>query len=63
MNENTGIAEVTKVLKQPVFKLAGGLEVAGFTIRAKMYVPAQRYSHDLFYVNVISPERLGGGAH
>jgi hypothetical protein len=40
MKEIIAIAEVTKVLRDPAFRLAGGLEVAGFTIRAKMHAPA-----------------------
>ena len=45
--------------KQPVVRLAGGLEVSGFTVRAKMYAPAHKYSDDLFYVKVTSPVALG----
>jgi hypothetical protein len=59
MKESTGIATVTKVLKHPVVRLAGGLEVRGFTVRAKMYAPADKYSDDLFYVKVTSPRALG----
>jgi hypothetical protein len=59
MKESTGIATVTKVLKQPVVRLAGGLEVRGFTVRAKMHTPAHKYSDDLFYVKVTSPVALG----
>ena len=58
MKESTGIATVTKVLKQPVIRLAAGLEVSGFTVRAKMYAPAHRYSDDLFYVKVTNPVAL-----
>jgi hypothetical protein len=58
MEEGTGIATVTKVLKQPVIRLAAGLEVSGFTVRAKMYAPAHRYSDDLFYVKVTNPVAL-----
>ncbi len=58
MKESTGIATVTKVLKQPVIRLAAGLEVSGFTVRAKMYAPAHKYSDDLFYVKVTNPVAL-----
>jgi hypothetical protein len=59
MKEDTGIAIVTKVLKRPVVRLTGGLEVSGFTARARMYAPAHKYSDDLFYVKVISPAAMG----
>jgi hypothetical protein len=59
MKESTGIATVTKVLKQPVVRLAGGLEVCSFTVHAKMHAPAHKYSDDLFYVKVTSPRALG----
>ena len=59
MKESTGIATVTKVLKQPVVRLAAGLEVSGFAVRAKMYAPTHKYSDDLFYVKVTNPVALG----
>jgi len=59
VKESTGIATVTKVLKQPVVRLAAGLEVSGFAVRAKMYAPAHKYSDDLFYVKVTNPVALG----
>jgi hypothetical protein len=58
MEENTGIAVVTGSTKQPVVKVAEGLEVGGFTVRAEMDVPANKYSQDLFLVKIVEPAGL-----
>jgi hypothetical protein len=46
---------VTRVTKHPVVEVAEGGQVGGFTIHAKMYVPANEYSTDLYLVKIIEP--------
>jgi hypothetical protein len=55
MEEATGIAEVIRVTKHPVFEIAEGVEVGGYTVQAKMETPADQYSHDLFLVRISKP--------
>lgn len=58
MEEGSGIAEVTGVTKHPVVEVAEGVEVGGYTIRAKMYVPAVKYSNDFYLVKIMEPKGL-----
>jgi hypothetical protein len=55
MEEGTGIAEVIRVTKHPIVEIAEGVEVGGYTVRARMYAPAQRYSQEVFRVKISKP--------
>ena len=35
-----------------------GVEVRGYTVRAKMYVPAVKYSNDFYLVKILEPKGL-----
>jgi hypothetical protein len=48
-------AIVTYLEKLPVREVAEGVRVAGFTVHAKMYVPANMYSSDLYWVEILEP--------
>jgi hypothetical protein len=58
MEEGTGIAEVTRIMKHPIVEVAEGVEVGGYTIQAKMYVPAAKYSKDFCLVKILKPKGL-----
>jgi hypothetical protein len=55
MKECAGIAEVIRVMKHPVVEIAEGVEVGGCTIHARIYAPADQYSHGLFLVKISKP--------
>jgi hypothetical protein len=55
MEEGTAIAEVISVTKHPVVEIAEGVEVGGYTIHARMYATADKYSHNLFLVKISKP--------
>ena len=63
MEEATGIAEVIRVTKHPVVEIAEGVEVGGYTIRARMYAPADKYIHDLFLVKISKPSVFASFQH
>ena len=63
MEEGTGIAEVIRVTKHPVVEIAEGVEVGGYTVQARMYVPAQKYSNDFFLVRISKPSELACRQH
>ena len=42
MDEDPILAEVTKVTKHPVVEVAEGVQAGGFTVYAKMCVPAHK---------------------
>ena len=63
MAEDTGIAEVIRVSKHPVIEIAEGVEVGGYTVQARMYAPAQKYSHDLFLVKISKPSEFAHFQH
>jgi hypothetical protein len=58
MDESPILAEVTKVTKHPVVEVAEGIQVGGFTVHAKMYVPAHKFSKDLYRVKILEPVAL-----
>ena len=58
MEEGSGMAEVTGVTKHPVVEVAEGVEVGSYTVRAKMYVPAVKYSNDFYLVKIMEPKGL-----
>jgi hypothetical protein len=55
MEEGTGIAEVIRVTKHPIVEIAEGVEVGGYTVHARMYAPADRYSKEVFLVKISKP--------
>jgi hypothetical protein len=55
MEETTAIAEVVGVMKQPYTLEIDGLEEPIYAIQAKMYLPANKYSNDLFRVKISKP--------
>lgn len=55
MEEGTGIAEVIRVTKHPIVEIAEGVEVGGYTVRARMCAPAHRYSKEVFLVKISKP--------
>jgi hypothetical protein len=63
MEEGTGIAEVTKVTKHPIVEIAEGVEVGGYTVRAKMCTPAHRYSTEVFLVKISKPSAFSTVQH
>jgi hypothetical protein len=63
MEEYAGIAEVIRVTKHPVVEIAEGVEVGGYTIRARMYAPADKYIHDLFLVKISKPSVFASFQH
>src|ERR1700693_144587 len=58
MEEGTGVAKVTSVTKHPVVEVAEGVTVGGYTVHAKMHVPALKYSSGLFLVKILEPAAL-----
>jgi hypothetical protein len=44
--------------KHPVVEVAEGVEVGGFTVYAKMYVPEHKYSTGLYLVRILEPVAL-----
>jgi hypothetical protein len=56
MEEGTGLAEVIRVTKQPVVEIAEGVEVGGYTVHARMYAPADKYSEGSFMVKIAKPQ-------
>jgi hypothetical protein len=63
MEECAGIAEVIRVMKHPVIEIAEGVEVGGCTIYARMYAPADQYSHGLFLVKISKPSEFAPLQH
>lgn len=51
-------AIVTKVTKHPIVEVAEGVQVRRFTVYAQMYVPAHKYSTDLYLVKIVEPGAL-----
>ncbi|MBV9106963.1 MAG: hypothetical protein JO066_08215 [Verrucomicrobia bacterium] len=56
MEEGTGVAEVISVTKQPVVEIAEGVEVGGYTVRARIYAPTDKYSDGSFTVKIAKPQ-------
>jgi hypothetical protein len=63
MEEGAAIAEVIKVTRHPVFEIAEGVEVGGYTIHARINVPADKYSHDCFRVKISKPSACASLQH
>jgi hypothetical protein len=63
MQEGTGIAEVIRVTKHPIVEIAEGVEVGGYTVRARMCPPAQRYSKEIFLVKISKPSAYSTVQH
>ena len=63
MKECAGIAEVIRVMKHPVVEIAEGVEVGGCTIHARMYAPADQYSHGFFLVKILKPSAFAPLQH
>jgi hypothetical protein len=63
MEEGAAIAEVIRVTKHPVFEIAEGVEVGGYTIHARINVPADKYSHDCFRVKISKPTAFASLQH
>ena len=63
MEEATGIAEVIRVTKHPVFEIPEGVEVGGYTVRARMCPSAQRYSEEIFLVKISKPSAFSTVQH
>jgi hypothetical protein len=63
MEQDTGIAEVVRVTKHPVVEIAEGIEVGGCTVQARIYAPADKYSHELFLVKISKPSELTSFQH
>jgi hypothetical protein len=63
MEECAGIAEVISVTKHPVVEIAEGVEVGGSTIHAKIYAPADKYSHGRFLVKISKPSEFASLQH
>jgi hypothetical protein len=55
MEEGTGIAEVIRVTKHPIVEIAEGIEVGGYTVRARLCAAARRYSKEVFLVKISKP--------
>jgi hypothetical protein len=51
-------AIVTRVVKLPVREVVEGVQVGGFAVNAKMYVPAHKYSSGLYLVKIEEPIAL-----
>jgi hypothetical protein len=63
MEESTGIAEVIRVTKHPIVEIAEGVEVGGYTVRAKMCTPAHRDSKEVFLVKISKPPAFSTVQH
>ncbi len=63
VEECVGIAEVIRVTKHPVVEIAEGVEVGGSTIHARIYAPADKYSHGHFFVKILKPSELASLQH
>jgi hypothetical protein len=65
MQEGATIAEVIRVTRHPVFEIAEGVEVGGYTIHARINVPADKYkySHDCFRVKISKPSACASHQH
>jgi hypothetical protein len=63
MEEATGIAEVIRVTKHPVFEIAEGVEVGGYTVHARMCAPAHKYSQGFFLVKISKPPEVAYFQH
>jgi hypothetical protein len=63
MEESAGIAEVIRVTKHPVVEIAEGVEVGGYTFYARMYAPADKCLHDLFFVKISKPSEVASFQH
>ena len=58
MEEAVGIAEVTGITRHPVTEVAEGVEVGGYTIRARICEPAVQYSNNFYLVKILEPKGL-----
>ena len=63
MEEGAAIAEVIRVTRHPVIEIAEGVEVGGYTIHARINVPADKYSHDCFRVKISKPSACASHHH
>jgi hypothetical protein len=63
MEEGTGIAEVIRVTKHPIVEIAEGVEVGGYTVRARMCAPAHRYTKEIFLVKISKPSAFSTIRH
>jgi hypothetical protein len=63
MEEGTGIAEVIRVIKHPIVEIAEGVEVGGYTVRARMCPPAQTYLKEIFLVKISKPSAFSTVQH
>jgi hypothetical protein len=63
MEECAGIAEVIRVTKHPIVEIAEGVEVGGSTVHARMFAPADKYSHGLFLVKILKPPEFASLHH
>jgi hypothetical protein len=63
MEEGVAIAEVIRVTRHPVFEIAEGVEVGGYTIHARINVPAEKYSQDCFRVKISKPSAFASLQH
>jgi hypothetical protein len=63
MKECAGIAKVIRVMKHPVVEIAEGVQVGGCTVHARMYAPADQYSHGLFFVKISKPSECAPLQH
>jgi hypothetical protein len=57
------VAEVIRVMRHPVVEIAEGVEVGGCTIHARMFAPADEYSHGLFLVKISKPSEFASLQH
>jgi hypothetical protein len=55
MEEGAAIAEVIRVTRRPVFEIAEGVEVGGYTIHARINAPADKYSQECYRVKILKP--------
>jgi hypothetical protein len=55
MEESTGIAEVISVKRLPLMEETDSLWDHVYAIQAKIYLPADKYSNDLFRVKISKP--------
>jgi hypothetical protein len=63
MEEGTGIAEVIGVTRHPIVEIAEGVEVGGYTVRARMCIPAHRDSKEVFLVKISKPSACSTVQH
>ena len=63
MEQGIGIAEVIRVTRHPIVEIAEGVEVGGYTVRARMCAPAHRYSKEVFLVKISKPSAYSTVLH